>query len=133
MVHDQPMSNSLPILLLGLSLFLSIPDTGRAESAHERVALMLTGPDCLSLRQQIVSALEQQPSVLHADPDLMPDHVLVDIVRSHLAEEELTAIANQAISGGQCRADIMKSCITAGPPVHGIDSPQSSDGPAHSH
>lgn len=129
------MSNSLPILLLGLGLsfILSIPDTGRAESAHERVALMLTGPDCLSLRQQIVSALEQQTGVLRADHDLMPDHVLVDIVRSHLTEEELTAIANQAISGSQCRADIMKSCITAGPPAHGIDSPQSADGQAHSH
>ena len=129
------MSNSLPILLLGLglSLILSIPDTGRAEPAHERVALMLTGPDCLFLRQQIVSALEQQTGVLRADQDLMPDHVLVDIVRPPLTEEELTAIANQAISGGQCRADIMKSCITAGPPVHGIDSPQSADGPAHSH
>ncbi|MEK7301220.1 MAG: hypothetical protein AAB072_08965 [Nitrospirota bacterium] len=127
------MSNSLPILLLGLSLTLSMPDTGRAESAQDRVALMLTGPDCLSLRQQIVSALEQQAGVLRADQDLMPDHVLVDIVRPHLTEEELTAIANQAISGGQCRADIMKSCITAGPPVHGIDSPQSVDGPAHSH
>ena len=129
------MSNSLPILLLGLSLslILSIPDTGRAESAHERVALMLTGPDCLSLRQQIVSALERQSGVLRADQDLMPDHVLVDIVRPPLTEEELTAIANQAISGGQCRADIMKSCITAGPSVHGSDSPQSADGSAHSH
>ena len=127
------MSNSLPILLLGLGFFFSIPDTGRAEPAHERVALMLTGPDCLSLRQQIVSALEQQTGVFRADQDLIPDHVLVDIVRPHPTEEELTAIANQAISGGQCRADIMKSCITTGPPVHGIDSPQSADGPAHSH
>mgnify|MGYP001160699245 FL=1 len=127
------MSNSLPILLLGLSLFLSIPDTGRAESAHERVALMLTGPDCLSLRQQIVSALEQQPSVLRADQDLMPDHVLVDIVRQQMTEETVAGIANAATGGGQCRAEIMKSCITAELPSHGIDSPQSSDGQAHSH
>lgn len=129
------MSNSLPILLLGLGLsfILSIPDTGRAESAHERVALMLTGPDCLSLRQQIVSALEQQTGVLRVDHDLMPDHVLVDIVRQQMTEETVAGIANAATGGGQCRAEIMKSCITAELPSHGIDSPQSSDGQAHSH
>ena len=127
------MSNSLLILLLGLSLTLSMPDTGQAESAQDRVALMLSGPDCPSVRDRVTIALQQQAGVLRADKDLMPDHVLVDIVRPHLTEEELTAIANQAISGGQCRADIMKSCITAGPPVHGIDSPQSADGLAHSH
>ncbi len=94
---------------------------------------MLIGPDCPSVRDRVTTALQQQAGVFRADQDLMPDHVLVDIVRPHLTEEELTAIANQAISGGQCRVDIMKSCITAGPPVHGIDSPQSADGPAHSH
>ena len=127
------MPNRLTIPLIGLSLFLSAHETARAESAHDRVALMLSGPDCPSVQKMMASTLRQQSGVLHVDTDLMPDHVLVDIVRPHLTEEELTAIANQAISGGQCRADIMKSCITAGPPVHGIDSPQSADGPAHSH
>ncbi|MEQ1627956.1 MAG: hypothetical protein ABL965_11225, partial [Nitrospira sp.] len=90
-------------------------------------------PDCLSLRQQIVSALEQQTGVLRADHDLMPDHVLVDIVRQQMTEETVAGIANAATGGGQCRAEIMKSCITAELPSHGIDSPQSSDGQAHSH
>lgn len=107
------MPNSLTMLLLGLSLFLSIHETARAESGHERVALMLTGPDCLSSRQQVISALERQTGVLRADPDLMPGHVLIDIVRQHLTEEALAAIANQAIGGGQCQAEVMKSCITA--------------------
>jgi hypothetical protein len=112
------MPNSFTLLLIGLSLFLSIPNTGRAESAHERVALMLTGPDCPSSQQQVVSALEQESGVLRADPDLMPGHVLIDIVRAHQTEKALTAIANQAISRGQCRAEVMKSCIAADMAAH---------------
>ena len=61
--------------------------------------------------------------VLRADPDLMPDHVLIDIVRQHLTEEALAAIANQATAGSQCRAEIMKSCITAEPPPPHAQTP----------
>ena len=127
------MPNRLTIPLIGLSLFLSAHETAQAESAHERITLMLSGPDCPSIRQRITTALYQQSSVLNVDPDLMPDHVLVDIVQSTLTDTTLAATAHTAIDGARCRADIMKSCITAGPPVHGIDSPQSADGPAHSH
>ncbi|ULA65274.1 MAG: hypothetical protein LZF86_190577 [Nitrospira sp.] len=60
-----------------------------------------------------MTALRQHAGVLQVDPNLMPDHLLIDLVRQELAEERLTAIANSAIAGNQCRAEIMKSCITA--------------------
>jgi hypothetical protein len=112
------MPNRLTILLIGLSLVLFMHNAVRAESTHERVALMLSSPDCASSQQQIVSALEQQTGVLRADLDLMPDHVLIEIVRQQLTEEELTAIAKKAIAGGHCKAEVMKSCITADMAAH---------------
>ncbi len=66
-----------------------------------------------------MAALQQHTGVLQVDPNLMPDHLLIDMVRQELAEESLTAIANSVIAGNQCRAEIMKSCITAEPmPTH---------------
>ena len=127
------MPNRLTVPLIGLSLVLFMYNAVRAESTHERVALMLSGPDCQSSQQQIVSALEQQTGVLRADQDLMPDHVLVDIVRQQVTEETVAAIANAAIGGGQCRAEIMKSCITAELPSHGTGPSQPAYRQAHSH
>ncbi|NOS76401.1 MAG: cation transporter [Nitrospira sp.] len=117
------MPNRRTILLIGLSLFLLRDDTAQAESTHERVTLMLSGPDCPSIRQRITTALHQQPGVLNVDPDLMPDHVLVDIVQSTLTDTTLAATAHTAIAGARCRAEIMKSCITAGPSSHHTDPP----------
>jgi hypothetical protein len=112
------MPNRLTIPLIGLSLFLSAHETARAESTHDRVALMLSGPDCPSVQKMMASTLRQQTGVLHVDTDLMPDHVLVDIARQELTEETVAVTANKAMSGSQCRAEIMKSCITADMAAH---------------
>ena len=127
------MPNRLTIPLIGLSLVLFMHNAVRAESTHERVALMLSGSDCASSQQQIVSALEQQTGVLRADQDLMPDHVLVDIVREQVTEETIVAIAKAAIGRGQCWAEIMKSCITAEMPSVGTGPSQPVYRQAHSH
>lgn len=76
---------------------------------------MLSGSDCPSVRGNVTTALQQQAGVLLVDPNLMPDHMVIDIVRQDLAEETLTAVAKAAIAGNQCRVEIMKSCITAEP------------------
>ncbi len=117
------MLNTPAILLVGLGFLLSAIETARAEPAQDRIALMLSGPDCPALRNTVTAALQQQTGVLRANPDLMPDHVLIDIVRQHLTEEALAAIANQATAGSQCRAEIMKSCITAEPPPPHAQTP----------
>lgn len=127
------MPNRFTIPLIGFSLFLFADNAVRAESTHERVALMLSGPDCSSIGHTITTTLQQQPGVLRADQDLMPDHVLVDIVRQQVTEETVAAIAHTAIGGGQCRAEIMKSCITAELPGHGADPPRPAYRQAHSH
>jgi hypothetical protein len=133
MIHERPILNRPIILLLGLSLGLFLCNTVRAESAHERVALMLSGPDCPSAGQAITDALQQQTDVLRADQNLMPGHVLVDIVRQEMTEETVIAITKVAIGAAQCQAEIMKSCITAGPLQHDVDPLQPVYGQAHSH
>ena len=127
------MPNRLTIPLIGLSLLFSLHETARAEPAQERVALMLSGPGCASSQHTIATILQEHTGVLHVDMDLMPDHVLIDILRQHLTDDELAALANRAIGGNQCRADIMKSCITAEPPGRHADSLPLPDGQTHSH
>ncbi|MEC4889322.1 MAG: hypothetical protein RI101_04605 [Nitrospira sp.] len=94
---------------------------------------MLSGPDCLSVRHAITTTLQQQTGVLHVDPDLLPDHVLIDISRPSLSEETFAATANAAIGGSRCRAEIMRSCITAEPASRHADSSQPADGAAQPH
>ena len=110
------MLNKPAILLAGLALFMSIHESARADSDRSRVALMLSGPDCPSLLDKVTAALQQQTGVFHVDTDLMPDHVLIDSARQDLTDELLAAAANTAIAGNRCRAEVMKSCITAEPP-----------------
>jgi hypothetical protein len=117
------MLNRPAILLIGLSFVLSIHETARAESAQDRVALMLSGPDCPSVRDRITAALQQQTGVVRVDADLMPDHVLIDSVRQEVTEETLAATAHAMIGGRQCRAELMKSCITAEPSSHHTHTP----------
>jgi len=117
------MPGRLTTLLLSLTLPLFMQGAALAESGQDRVTLMLNGPDCPSLQQTVTAALRQHTGVLRADPDLMPDHLLVDILRAQLTDEALAAAANTALAGTQCRAEIMKSCITAGPPDHGTEKP----------
>jgi hypothetical protein len=105
----------------------------QAEGPYDRVALMLLGEACLSVRSQLVSALSKQTGVQQVDPDLVPNHVLIDYARQQLSESELVIMANAVLAGAQCRVEIMKSCITAGPPVLGIDPLGPSDGQAHTH
>lgn len=103
------------LLILG-----GLPSPVAAETAQERVALSLSGPDCSSQRQSIVAALGRISDVDHVDPESVPDHVLVDIVRGAVTPEVLSAAAARSLpSSAQCQVEIMKSCITASPsPSH---------------
>ncbi|MCC6140846.1 MAG: hypothetical protein IT389_09570 [Nitrospira sp.] len=107
------MLNGSTIRLVGLCLLLATPEAARAEPAQDRIALMLSGSDCSSVLETVTVALQQHNGVLHVDPTMMPDHLLVDMARQEHAEDRLTATANAAIAGSQCRAEVMKSCITA--------------------
>ena len=62
-----------------------------AETSQERVALSLSGPDCVSQRPSIVAALVRIPGVNHVDVESVPDHALVDVVQPGAAPNILPA------------------------------------------
>lgn len=105
--------------ILGSALLTSTATAVQAERPYDRVALMLIGSDCAAVLPQIVTDLTRQSGVQRVDPDLVPDHLMIDHVSQQLSESDLVTIANTAIAGGvQCHAEVMKSCITAGPMSH---------------
>ena len=81
--------------------------------AAERTALALAGEGCRPAQQAIVQALEHVDGVARVEADLLPDHLLIDHRAEAVTGEALAAYIN-AISGtaGQCRAFVMRSCIT---------------------
>ena len=90
-----------------------------AETSQERVALSLSGPDCVSHRPSIVAALVRIPGVNHVDVESVPDHALVDVVQPGVTPESLATAAHGVASSRQCSVSIMKSCISAAPsPPH---------------
>lgn len=84
-----------------------------ADTSRERVALSLSGPDCVSQRPSIVAALVRIPGVNQVDVESVPDHALVDVVQPGVTPESLAAAAHGVASSRQCSVAIMKSCISA--------------------
>lgn len=85
-----------------------------AETSRERVALSLSGEDCFSHHKAISATLVQVPGVTRVDLESVPDHVIVDIESGVVTPENLSAAVAQRLHfGTQCRAEIMKSCISA--------------------
>ena len=112
------MATYLPSYLLLVGLLGNMP--GNAFAMEERITLMLTGPACTENHAAISQALEQTTGVRHVDLQAVPDHILVDVetgtVTAEALEEQVNSILATHVS---CRAEIMKSCISADPqPPH---------------
>ena len=87
-----------------------------ADTSHERVALFLSGQDCLYFHRSLAVELAQVPGVTRVEPDSVADHVLIDVVGGQVTSEDLLAAARRRlIPGMRCRIEIMQSCISAGP------------------
>jgi hypothetical protein len=98
--------------------FVGIDRLHAEPHANDRVALMLSGKNCPSHHQAIAKKLSQIPGIVHVDMALIDDHVMIDRIQGQETPEDLLAIVNGVIPpDGQCKAEIMQSCITAGPPV----------------
>ena len=108
------MATYLPsyLLLAGLLSFAS----GNAFAMDERVTLMLTGPACTESHAAISHALEQTTGVRHVDLQAVPGHILVDVETGSVTAEALENQVNGILAThSSCRAEIMKSCISADP------------------
>jgi hypothetical protein len=102
-----------------MALTLNLASAGmlHAESrANERISLALSGPNCSLHHQAIAQGLSQVQGVTRIDMNLIADHILIDRVQDQRTAEDFQAIVNDIIpSDGQCRAEVMESCISAGP------------------
>jgi len=84
--------------------------------ANERIALALSGQNCSPHHQAIAKTLYQIPGVTRVDMDLIEGHVLIDRVQDQQTAEDFRTIVNSILpSDGQCRAEVMESCISAAP------------------
>jgi len=97
---------------------------GNAFAVQERVTLMLTGPACNESYQTIDRVLHQYPGVRHVDFDAVPGHVLVDIEAGAVTVEAIESQVNDIVATqSSCRAEMMKSCISAGPRPSSMTAP----------
>jgi hypothetical protein len=104
-------------ILMTMAIAFADAGTLYAEpQANDRVALMLSGQNCSTHRQAIVKKLYQVPGVIRVDMDLIDDHILIDRIQDQRTAADFQAIVNDMIPpDGQCRAEIMESCISASP------------------
>lgn len=91
---------------------------------EERITLMLTGPACTQDYTAIAKMLEKTPGVRHVDLQAVPDHALIDIEAGAVTAEALEHQVNDILATHpSCRAEIMKSCISAPPRSASIPAP----------
>ncbi len=107
----------LGTIVMALTLTLASAGILHAEPrANERIALALSGQNCSLYHQAISQGLSRVPGVIRIDMKLIADHVLIDRIQDQRTSEDFLAIVNGLIpSDGQCRAEVMESCISADP------------------
>ena len=113
------LSHNLLMLALALTVGLAVfQPTEASHAAMERVPVTLIGSGCDTHENELSSALLSLQGVNAAHFHRIADHVLVDITVGIIVPEELVHHLNTAATSWQCRAEIMRSCITADPAPH---------------
>jgi hypothetical protein len=85
-----------------------------AFAMEERIVLMFTGPVCTQNYAAIGHTLKQTAGVRHVDFQAVPGHVLIDIETGTVTAAALEHQVNDGLTtSSSCRAEIMKSCISA--------------------
>ena len=96
------------VVLMACVLSMCIVLPAHTTFALERATLAIIGQDCSQWHGAMVEALEQLDGIARAQADVIPNHLLVDHDRIGRLPQRL------AVAQGDCRAVVMKSCITAG-------------------
>jgi hypothetical protein len=106
-------------LLIGWWLGLLSVESGQA--GVTRISILLTGEGCTVQRQSLVDQLNKVPGIVLVDARSVPDHVLIDVENGTATTEQIVSSVNGALSSPSCRAEEMKSCISADVPrVHSV-------------
>ena len=99
------------LLLIGL-LFGILP-VEPVQAGVTRVALLFTGEGCAMQRQSLTDQLNRVQGIAHVDGRSVPDHLLIDVEDNTVTAEQLVNRVNDALASTPCKAEEMKSCITA--------------------
>lgn len=111
------------VVLMACVLSMCIVLPAHTTFALERATLAIIGQDCSQWHDAMVEALEQLDGIARAQADVIPNHLLVDHDSLQRTAEELAGFLNRlAVAQGDCRAVVMKSCITAGSSTFSVPS-----------
>ncbi|WP_447598724.1 hypothetical protein [Nitrospira sp. Nam80] len=98
-------------LLIGLLTNLLLADPALAGVI--RVSLLLTGGGCNAQRQTLSDQLSKIHGIVSVDGRSVPDHLLIDVEDNTATAEQLVLRANEVLVTTACKAEEMKSCISA--------------------
>ena len=104
------MSRMVPLLI---SLVLPLLHLEPVQAGATRVSILLTGEGCTAQRQALADRLNKVPGILFVDGRSVPDHLLIDVEDGTSTAEQLVNRVNDSLSQASCKAEEMKSCITA--------------------
>lgn len=107
------LARALFFIALGTATILS-SSTLLADLPKERIALILTGPDCREAQQTLTLALQQTDGVFAVNSDSVPGHLLIDIEGGKRSAQDMLTVVQAAVTTPlSCHVEIMQSCITA--------------------
>jgi hypothetical protein len=108
------MKTLISLILISSVTILASPKTF-AQSAVERVTLMLNGSSCELSHPGIEEALKELPGVRTVDGHSIPGHLLIDVEKGRVTADELAhRVIEFSTAQSPCQASVMQSCITAG-------------------
>ncbi len=106
--------------LCSAGLFSDTP--ALAGASRERITLMLTGPHCHEAQPPLEAILHDTDGVFAVDGTSIPGHMLLDVERGKISEENILAVVQTTIGTPlSCRVEVMQSCITT-PTLTRIDA-----------
>lgn len=115
MIRTATLQIAAATMAASLVLALALAQPAAADPARERTAFLLSGDTCSPQREALAAALMRRPGVILVDFSSVPDHILVDHLSAAGADAEMATVINDLLGAqGGCRAEAMKSCITAG-------------------
>jgi hypothetical protein len=94
-----------------------------ADAGVTRVSILLTGEGCAVQRKAVADGLNKVPGIIFIDDRSVPDHLLIDVGDGTSTPEQLVYRVNDMLASTSCKAEEMKSCITAELPFSHSSSP----------
>lgn len=101
-----------------LGLFLGLLLAEPVQAGVTRIAILLTGKGCAAQRQALTEHLRTVEGIVFVDGRSVPDHLLIDVDDGTQTAEHLVGSLNETLDSTLCKADEMKSCITADLMIH---------------